>query len=415
MNWEHIGMVCREIRRAVLIFSILIAGLAVCALPGHSQQSHTDDAIRKKAIQLFLQNRFEEALPLLQEWTADHPGDMVTQEELGGCLLAHAVNLPDVEERRRIRLRARQAFLRAKELGDNSNYLIIELAGIPEDGADVRYSDRKEVDDAMRVAEAAFGHGDFPGAIAGYAAVLKLDPNNYEATLFTGDVYFKEKDFDTASVWFERAVRINADRETGYRYWGDALFSSGKDALAKDKYIQGIVAEPYTKAAWIGLLQWAQRNHMTLANPRIQSPNTLLSGPAGQSHITIDASTLGKKDGTEKWFAYEAVRINWQNKKFKEQFPQEKQYRRSLAEESDALGVVADAVSQGLSTKEIKTKDLNSDLATLIKLKQEGLLEPYILISRADQGIAQDYPGYRKDHRDQLIAYLNGYVLHPAK
>lgn len=39
------------------------------------------------------------------------------------------------------------------------------------------------------------------------------------------------------------------------------------------------------------------------------------------------------------------------------------------------------------------------------------MLEPYVLLSAADDGIARDYPAYRAAHRDRLHAYVERYVL----
>jgi hypothetical protein len=39
------------------------------------------------------------------------------------------------------------------------------------------------------------------------------------------------------------------------------------------------------------------------------------------------------------------------------------------------------------------------------------LVEAYILISAADQGIAEDYAAYREQHRDKLRQYLDEIVV----
>jgi tetratricopeptide (TPR) repeat protein len=408
----------RQSRPCFLAARALSLSLILALLPAHSparaQNSPTDDQDRKTALALYQQNRFEDALPLFEQLTVAHPKDIILLEGLGTCLLAHAVSVSDPEMRRQTRLRARDAFLRAQKLGDNSNYLQTELQQIPEDGSVPAYSDRKEVDDAMRTAEAAFARGDFPGALAGYAEVLRLDPQNYQAALFSGDVCFKHKDYDASYSWFEKAVAIDPDQETAYRYWGDALYAAGKNVDARQKFIAAVVASPYQRVSWVGLSQWAQRNGLTLSQPKIDSPNSMVAN-GNQTNITIDASTLGKKDGTESWMLYEITRISWKDTEFQKTFPNEKQYRHSLAEELAALGLVADAASENVASKKIKSQDLNPQIATLIKIKGEGLLEAYILLARPDEGLAQDYAGYRNDHRDKLLQYMNEYVVPPVK
>jgi tetratricopeptide (TPR) repeat protein len=390
-------------------FGLLFATLVLQVSSVRAQASVAADQDRKAAIALYQQNRFEEALPLLENLILVYPDDLVLLEEVGTCLNSHAIGLSDPEARRQTRLRARKFFVHARDLGDNSNYLQSALEGIPEDGSMTPYSNRAEVDSAMRSAEAAFGRGDFPGALAGYATVAQLDPTNNEAALFSGDVYFKQKDYDNSYIWFAKAVAIDPDRETAYRYWGDALDAAGKHVEAREKYIEAIVASPYQRIARTGLTQWADRNKLTLTQPQIDSPDAP-STNGNNTNITIDASTLGKKDGTENWMLYSITRASWRGDEFKKHFPNEKEYRHSLDEESAALGMVADAVS-----KKVKQRELNPQIATLIKLKNEGLLESYILLSRPDQGIAQDYADYRKDHRDKLIQYMNEYVVPAAK
>jgi hypothetical protein len=58
-----------------------------------------------------------------------------------------------------------------------------------------------------------------------------------------------------------------------------------------------------------------------------------------------------------------------------------------------------------------KIKQLTASLAMLLKLETDGLLEPYILMARADRGIAQDFSAYRRSNIDKLRQYVVQYVL----
>ncbi len=49
-------------------------------------------------------------------------------------------------------------------------------------------------------------------------------------------------------------------------------------------------------------------------------------------------------------------------------------------------------------------------LERLILLDDKGLIEAYVLFARANQGIAMDYPAFRKANRDKLRRYLLEYV-----
>src|SRR5262249_43990020 len=146
-----------------------------------------------------------EAMPLLEKVLADHPKDMVICERLGGATLGYSQTLTDPELKKKARARARSIFLRAKDLGDNSNLLETMLTLIPEDGGVVAFSTKKEIDEIMQRAEADFARGDYDKAREGYAQALLLDPNLYSAALFSGDAFFTQHKPGFAGEWFARA------------------------------------------------------------------------------------------------------------------------------------------------------------------------------------------------------------------
>ena len=89
--------------------------------------------------------------------------------------------------------------------------------------------------------------------------------------LFAGDVYFVMKKLEPAAEWFQKAIEINPNIETAYRYWGDALMQFNQQDAALQKFIDAVVAEPYSPRSWAGLKQWADRTGHELAHPRIKT------------------------------------------------------------------------------------------------------------------------------------------------
>ena len=89
--------------------------------------------------------------------------------------------------------------------------------------------------------------------------MLELDPKNYDATVYVGDVYFSERAYNSAAEWFAKAIKLDPDKETAYRYWGDALGESGKNDEAREKYINAVIAEPYIRPPWTALRRWTDR------------------------------------------------------------------------------------------------------------------------------------------------------------
>lgn len=393
-------------RSLLRILAILLIAASVAA-----QSSPTFAEDRKQAMEFFAANKFEQALPLLEKLAADKPDDIVVQERLGYCILAHSAKLQDPERRKQERLRARAALLKAKDLGDNSNLLQLLLEGIPEDGSTSPFSSHKEAEAAMRAAEGAFTRGDFEEALRGYFQAYLLDPKLYSAPLFAGDVYYKQGKHGSAAEWFAKAIEINPNAETAYRYWGDSLLAQGKTKEAREKFIDAIVADPYTRGPWVGITQWANKAGVTMNRLVIKSPNAVQFTGKGNANITVDSTKLEAKDGSSAWMTYEFSRVAWRSKTFAEKHPGEK-YRHTLEEETEALeNVAAVAGQQAASDKKVK---LDPQLETLLNLKADGLVPCYVLLSAADQETAQDYAAYREKNRDKLRQYLSTYIVPAA-
>ncbi|MCA1592719.1 MAG: tetratricopeptide repeat protein, partial [Acidobacteria bacterium] len=376
-----------------LLFSLVLTNGAAVRATGQ-----TGDPDRLRAFQLFNDSKFTEALPLLKKLADANPDDPAVLEKYGFSLLAVTRTVDDQATRQKMIERARVALLRSKQLGNNSNLLQAALEAVASGGGGGKpaFSENKEAERAMYEGEAAYTRGELNQAAAAYAKALKLDPTIYEAALFAGDMYFKLKEWDKAGEWFTKAIGINADRETAYRYWGDALMmGQDKKEESRLKFVEAIVAEPYKRQAWVGLMQWAQRYKVRLGHPRIEPQVSVSPLKDNKMTITVDPKSLEKKDdGTSAWLFYGIARAAWQTEKFAKEFPGEKTYRHSLREEAEALRGVAELVGQ--QTKEGKVKQLDPALASLLKLQDAGLLEAYILLAHPDDGIARDYEAYRR-------------------
>ena len=379
---------------------------------------------RERAEALLSQGKNTEALPLLERAAADAPTDARLMYSLGYTRSVAAMAIKDPAAQRRARIKARIELTRAKELGYRSTLLDVTLRDLPPDGANPpRFSDNPVVEEAMNAGEAAFARGEFAEARKGYQRALDLDPKQYFAALFIGDMFFKEGYakprgdekialFNQSGEWFARAIKINPTIETAYRYWGSALMDSGKMDEALEKVVEAYITMPYQQLSPQGLLRWASMNKMEQPkHPLINVPTGVERKSNGDMNITLDMKMMDdkKKDGTNHWFFYGLSRAAYQSASFAKNHPNEKTYRHTLREEVEALRMVADAVNEDVKKKKIKK--LDPSLATLVKLHNDGLLEAYILLARPDEGIAQDHADYLKANPDKLRRYVRQYVM----
>jgi tetratricopeptide (TPR) repeat protein len=384
-------------------------GLAVLSLATAGFAQDNNDAAKANA--LYKEGKLLDALPFYEALAKENPNEWLYAERLAGCLSAASKNTNDPAAALALRTRERDEAKRAIALGD-TNLVAQMMAGI-DPSKPVEIAPASAASALIQEAEKAFSAGDFATAMARYIAAANADPKLYEAPLFAGDTAFRQGDLKTAALWFARAIAVNPDRETAYRYWGDAILKYGNDPMAaREKFIDAIVAEPYSRLAWQGIKQWAQLEKAVLMAPKIERPEGPVVDPKNPKGLTIhvDPNFIDEKKhpGGSAWLGYALARANYRNDQFKKDYPDEKDYRHSLKEEDTALSLVI------TMNRELKTKpaDLDESLRNLVELSNAGMLDCWILINGADQGIAQDYDAYRQQHRQLLHDYLSRFVVH---
>jgi hypothetical protein len=203
----------------------------------------------------------------------------------------------------------------------------------------------------------------------------------------------------------ERAMRLDPDIETAFRYYADMLAKQGDMVKARSMLIHAAVAEPYNKIVWREIRAWALINN-TAFNV-VYLPIPLVAKDDGSIQVSGQPPEL-----LSAWRAYHAVIADWRKGgRFEKQFPKEA-YRHSLAEESEALtaaAVVLQARREDEKSAELVTG--NTVAGLLLKLHEAGLIDPYVLFSLGDDGIAHDYKAYRAANRAKLEEYMDKFVM----
>ncbi|MBC7932461.1 MAG: tetratricopeptide repeat protein [Rubrivivax sp.] len=390
--------------------ALLFCCLSILSQPvaTHAQAGESVQEMEQKVSELMKRQQYTEALPLLEKLVTIQPDNPQTQFYLGFALIGQATNTKDEATRKALRVRARGAFIKSKELGNTAPVVDAMIQSLPPDGADGKgFSQNAEANKLMNEAEALFTRGKLEDALDKYQKALQLDPKIYEAALFSGDVHTQRGNFQQAEIWYQKAIVIDPNRETAYRYSATPLMKERKFDQARDRYVEAFISEPYNRFSTAGLSQWAQATNTRLAHPAIDVPTDVTFDEKGNANINLNMSALlgGKEDGSFAWISYGATRSTWRKEKFAKTFPGEKTYRHSLAEEADALRSVI-AIAAG--DKKVK---LSASLSKLKKLNDEGLLEAYILLARPDDGIAADHAAYLRRDRDKLRRYVVEYIL----
>lgn len=389
----------RPARLALALLALQLGDSARADAPG------PDD--RQRAMALFADGKRLEALPLLERVEQRRPRDDEVLVALAASLVEHAATLSDPAAITKERARASQLLQKAFELGNTSpleENLRQLLSELPADGV-IRYSADPAVQRAMLAGEAAFARREFDLALQDYARALKLEPGNYYAALFTANTLDRQGNADEAGAWYQRAVALNPDMETAYRYYADMLAKHGDMRKARSLLIQAAVAEPYNKIVWREIRAWALINHTAFNIVYVPIP---LPGKAASSTATPPSADI-----LAAWRAYYSVKARWRDgDAFHKRFPREPTYRHSLAEESAAYTAAAEILQKAASSAEVSADPI---APLLLRLYEAGLLDAYVLFSLGDDGIAKDYTAYRTQHRQQLETYLDQFVLPQLK
>jgi tetratricopeptide (TPR) repeat protein len=395
------------------------------------------DAERAQANQLYLAGKHLEALPLYEDLCRQDQANPAFAERHGAGLIEKAGTLTDPKEKNATHMEGIKELMRAQSLGDNSPFVEnllslfsktpMGLAATGSMGAlpltvGYYYNGNAQAQPLLQQGEQAFGKKDLPVALGFYQQAAAADPKLYTAALYVGDTYENMKDYANAGTWFAKAIAIDPDRETAYRYWGDALMASGDNAAAKVKFEQAVAADPYIGSSQSGLRQWAILTHTSLNFPHLRPPPL----PRKDGKITDESFYTETGDGHSSWLVYAQTRLarnpnvvfdEWVMSGSATADPQfdfvPNGYVHTLAEEVEAINAMLADLKKKLASGAVTQDKLEPTLKTLLAMQKDNMLEPFIMISFNDAGLRHGYPEYRAAHRDQVIAYIDKYMIGP--
>lgn len=365
----------------VINFLLLVSLHLALSGPGFGQRESVANQ-KDLAMELIGQNRYIDALPILEKIILSYPDDAELWAQFGMAIIVRSTTFTDVEARKEEQSRGIKALTKAKQLG-TLNVRALDLLDQFEDadGEDNFTDENPEVEKALREGEAFFGSGEYESAFASYEKAYKLNPESYEAVLFMGDSRYSQKRYVESEIWFAKAAAINPDRETAHRFWGDALMNQRKYAEARDKFIEALIADPYSRMPWETLRTWGESAEIDFLPYEIIPPGGNIGGV-----FAINEKLLKTEDGTILWNIYKSL-VSSKN-------------IVTFAEEISALRKLSDSMRSELKAGKIKYPD--PGLVNLIRIDDEGFLEAYVLLMRPRENFGDDYSNYREKNRQNI-------------
>src|SRR5260370_22677361 len=165
----------------------------------HAQSGESVQELKQRSAELVKQQKYTEALPILEKLSKAEPNNPETFFYLGFALIAQGHITNDDAARRALRIRARNAFLKSKDLGSKEPVVDALIQSLPADGSGGNgFSQNANANVLMVEAEAFFSQGKLDDALKNYQRALQLDPALYEAALFSDIVFSQRSDFPQA-------------------------------------------------------------------------------------------------------------------------------------------------------------------------------------------------------------------------
>ena len=391
-----------NIKKTISSLSLLVCLGFALAMDAAGQERTLEEQIAE-ARRLVNENRYIDALPLLEKIALVYPNNGEIWADYGIAIMSNAVTINDPAERRKEMTLGIKVLQRAKKLGTENTRALYFLDEFEDsDGTDNFSAENSEVEKALREGEAFFGRGEYDSAFKAYEKAHKLDPKNYQAILFMGDCFYAQRKYKEAEVYFEKAVKLNPEIESGHRYWGDALLFQEKYDAALDKFLDALLVAPFSRLTWDSLQRWSEKAKANYAPVSIIPPGNESFGT-----VEIKPNMLKNDDGTIFWKFY--------NETVKKQMTVKAAAGGDFkfADEVAAWKSVADNFRQAMKKGDVKYPDRN--LINLLKLDDKNLIEPYILLVRPRENFGEDFVAYSTEHPGKIKQFVRLFILNLEK
>ncbi len=395
MNKKRNRRVISTLLTLVLLF-VAASRVASAQTPVPTPGMSVAEATAKASL-LLDQERYAEAVPYIAIIVKASPDDPDGHGIYGLALAIGSKQVSDPETAKKYSTEGLSELQLAKKLGSKRpeiDQLISILTG-ESPGASKRPGD-----EFFTQAEAAFARSEYAEALKLYKKALDLDPKNYQAALYMGDCYTSMQDWENAEKAYQAAIAIDPSRETAYRYSGTPLMKQKKYDAARDRYIEAYITEPYNPMSTRGINQWASITGAKVGHPEIDVPSFKYDAGGKPTTVMKEGSLA---EGSKAWVAYSLTRDKWHKERFKAVFPKETAYRHSLQEETEALRETLKYARDN--------KLSHPHLELLQKIDNDGLLEAFVLLSTADDDLANEYPAYLASNRPKLRQYVSTYLI----
>src|SRR5258706_13491280 len=120
------------LRKTMVRLSLALLLVTIAQPTVYGQTGESPQEMKKNALALVREQKIVQSLPIWEQLALATPNDPDVQFNLGFALIAKTNITNDSAQRKALRIRARQAFVRAKALGQKEPVLEALIEGLPE-------------------------------------------------------------------------------------------------------------------------------------------------------------------------------------------------------------------------------------------------------------------------------------------
>jgi len=223
------------------------------------------------------------------------------------------------------------------------------------------------------------------------------EPTYYDAHLYIGFTFWLQEKYDSALVYFSAGKELQPNLLTIRLYVIDALIEQGLFYRAKKECLEALTVYP-------GYNVKVTLNSILAKENKVLEQHRILRTFYPNAISNDDQSSL---EGLPLWEDYRAAKedvrkycnddgIIEPNGEFTDRYLEVYSYRKML---------------------EAHPNDLSSDLHFADKMREEGFLEPYVLVCLFHYDIYEQFKDYMSDeaNRAKTIEFYEKYIIVPYK
>lgn len=247
-------------------------------------------------------------------------------------------------------------------------------------------------------AEPLFEAGKYDEAREIYRELVAAVPDCFFAVSHIGDTYFRTGGYDSALVWYERAIAMNRNDYHLAFYRARTLHALGRFQESRREYIRTLMLNPRHKGTYKDLEAYANDLGITL-NSTLFTPKALAVATGEGVDVTVDMK------GGAHWMVYGLAKGMWLGEPDHREALTGKRERSIWSSTEDVESILA-LLNVYIQTVEEGETAKSEQLERLLKVIKDGYVSAFVIYEFGSRSI----PDIVLTQSDEFQASITGFI-----